>query len=258
LIAFLKSVAGVLAAPLAFAIFLAIVALIPKFLGRRRLAAGLVMCAITVAVAGSIPLVGDAILRPLEGRYAPLDERALKADEVSGIVVLGAYYRPWRDWPVTAVLNREGLMRIAEGVRLARRFPSAKLIVSGGFSPGGGEPSARGYERFALEMGIPAERIVVVDTPRDTAQEALAISAIAARLAPDRKFVLVTSASHMPRAMKLMERAGARPLPAPTGQRAGWGDWVFGRIVPSSGGLEKTEIALHEYAGLTAMALGLD
>jgi uncharacterized SAM-binding protein YcdF (DUF218 family) len=62
----------------------------------------------------------------------------------------------------------------------------------------------------------------------------------------------------MPRAMRLMQRAGQHPIPAPTGQRVG-GSLGTGphRWLPTSTGMRDTEIALHEYLGLAAIALGV-
>jgi len=61
----------------------------------------------------------------------------------------------------------------------------------------------------------------------------------------------VTSAYHMPRAVRLMQLAGAHPIPAPTGQLAPR-QLDFGALawIPRSGSLHKTERALHEYMGL--------
>ena len=72
-------------------------------------------------------------------------------------------------------------------------------------------------------------------------------------------FILVTSAYHMPRALWLMRRAGAHPVPAPVGQRAlGMDGELIAELIPGSMGLYKTEHALHEYIGLLAITLGLD
>jgi uncharacterized SAM-binding protein YcdF (DUF218 family) len=77
------------------------------------------------------------------------------------------------------------------------------LVVSGG-APLGSTPSAIGYARLARELGVDDSSIVVLDKAPDTAAEA---RDIASTLGPT-EFVLVTSAYHMPRAMKLMLRAG--------------------------------------------------
>jgi uncharacterized SAM-binding protein YcdF (DUF218 family) len=79
------------------------------------------------------------------------------------------------------------------------------------------------------------------------------------KLLGTKPFLLVTSAYHMPRAMLLMRRAGAEPIAASAGQRAFGATPISWRsFVPGAGGLGNTECALHEYAGLVAISMGLD
>jgi len=212
-----------------------------------------VVAAALVAYLGSLTAVGDLLLRPLEGQYAPLREDAA---ELVGkaIVVLGTGYAPRGAIPVTAALAEDGLVRLVEGIRLARRLDSSRLVVSGG-APSGSTPSAIGYARLARELGVDENSIIVLDKGPDTATEAREI----ARTLGSTEFVLVTSAYHMPRAMKLMLRAGCRPIAAPTAQQVGQPTVTpVTALLPNSVGLRKSERALHEYLGLTALAMRLD
>ena len=130
------------------------------------------------------------------------------------MVVLGSGYAPVDHIPVTAALNEDGLARIVEAVRISRQLHDARLVVSGGAFPGD-TPSAYGYARLAHDLGVDVPPTNVLGTPLDTGQEARAIAALIGRV----PFILVTSAYHMPRAMRLMLQAGLEPIPAPTGQR---------------------------------------
>jgi uncharacterized SAM-binding protein YcdF (DUF218 family) len=130
-----------------------------------------------------------------------------------------------------------------------RLLHGARLVVSGGASARQ-TPSAVGYSQFAVDLGIDAGSIVKLDQPLDTAEEA---SSVAALLGAE-PFILVTSAYHMPRAVRLMQLAGTHPIPAPTGQLTpehvdfdprGW--------IPRSSSLRKTECALHEYMGMAVI-----
>jgi uncharacterized SAM-binding protein YcdF (DUF218 family) len=127
------------------------------------------------------------------------------------------------------------------------------LVVSGGAPPGRVAP-ALGYAELARGLGVDEASLIVLSAALDTDAEARDVAA----LVNDEPFLLVTSAYHMPRAVRLMERAGAHPIPAPTGQRVNetaggrWRGWL-----PTSGGLRETERALHEYLGLAAIAVGL-
>jgi uncharacterized SAM-binding protein YcdF (DUF218 family) len=105
---------------------------------------------------------------------------------------------------------------------------------------------------LAADLGIERSALIVMDHALDTGQEATDITALLGR----SPFILVTSAYHMPRAMRLMQRAGANALPAPTGQLVHTQRWAerFG-VIPGSHGLRKTEAALHEYLGLASISL---
>ena len=170
---------------------------------------------------------------------------------VRDIVVLGSGYAPDNRIPVTGALDADGLARIVEGVRLAHSRPDSRLLVSGG-APPGFAPGARGYARLATEMGIDGASIVVMDRALNTEQEAAEVAAMMGQ----SPFILVTSAFHMPRAMRLMRAAGANPLPAPTGNLVHLRRDAEGiPLMPGSRGLRKTEAALHEYLGLAAAVL---
>jgi len=152
---------------------------------------------------------------------------------------------------VTAALNADGVARIMEGVRLARQLPGARLVVSGGLVRKG-EATAHGYASAARALGIEPGSIVVLDQARDTASEARDVAPVV----NSEPFYLVTTVDHMRRAMRLMERAGLHPIPAPASRGPVSIEWSG--LVPSSHGLRATELALHEYMGLAAIALGFD
>jgi uncharacterized SAM-binding protein YcdF (DUF218 family) len=245
----LKQLVGYLATPLMIALLISVVAVVFRARGRRRIAAALFACAAAVVCLASLVPVGEALLRPLESQYPPLRDDA-QLQGVGYIVVLGSSYVPRDHIPVTAALSEDGLFRIVEGLRLARRMPGVRLVVSGGAAPGF-TPGAFGYAKLAREFGIADTALVVLDRPLDTGEEARAVKALLGT-AP---FVLVTSAYHMPRAVRLMLREGTHPIPAPTGQRVG----ALGGagLRPSLAGMLDTEIALHEYVGLAALTLGI-
>jgi uncharacterized SAM-binding protein YcdF (DUF218 family) len=188
----------------------------------------------------------------LEALYPALDPRA-PVPQVSYVVVLGSDYTPDESLPATATIGRDALVRVVEGIRLARQLPEARLILSGGSVFPGREP-ARGYERLAVTLGMDAHAIIVMDRAVDTAGEARDI----AMFLGSKPFLLVTAASHMPRAMRLLRDIGARPIPAPTAHitrrddRFQWGDFF-----PRTSAIRTTEMALHEYVGLSAVAFGL-
>jgi uncharacterized SAM-binding protein YcdF (DUF218 family) len=249
---FLKQVVGMLAQPLTVAVIIAVIGLIVRLGGKRKLVPWLLATAGCVAYLGATPVFGDALLGPLERSYPPFREDTRLPRSVSHLMVLGSSYQPRGGVPITAALDDEGLIRAVEGIRLVRKLAIPHLILSGGAPPGQSRP-ADGYFMLARSLGIDPDSCIILGDSLDTADESRAV----ASLLGSAPFVLVTSAAHMPRAMRLMRRAGANPIPAPTGQRASGRAGVdLRRGLPSASGLRKTERALHEYVGLLALRLG--
>jgi uncharacterized SAM-binding protein YcdF (DUF218 family) len=247
-----RGVAGVLAMPLLCALLIGASAGVLHVCGRKRAAKWAMVAALAVAYGGSTAILGDALLRPLERVYAPLrEDQAMPA--VGYIVVLGSDYSPRDGISVTAALDGDALVRIVEGVRLFRKMGGAHLVVSGG-APMASAAPALGYARLARDLGIEEGSLIVMDHALDTRAEARDVQMLLGK----SPFILVTSAYHMPRAVRLMTGAGAQPVPAPTGQLANsWARENWRGLLPSSNGLRKTERAMHEYLGLAALLAGI-
>lgn len=247
-----KNLIHLLVMPLPLSLICAAMAAIFRIRGFRRSAWCLLAAAAAIIYLSSMSVVGDALLGPLESKYAGLSQSE-PATAAAYVVVLGSSYSPRDGVPVTAAIADDGLARIVEGVRIFRRLPGARLVVSGG-APNGGSPSAIGYALLARDLGVDAAALDILDQPIDTNEEAQAL----AKLIGSKSFILVTSAYHMPRAVRLMQRIGLQPIPAPTGQSVGMpADVDWRRFVPTSAGLRKTERAIHEYLGLFAAAGGI-
>jgi uncharacterized SAM-binding protein YcdF (DUF218 family) len=196
--------------------------------------------------------VPNGLLAGLEERFEPLypRERLVAATTGAGrrpkwIVVLGSGHTFDRRLPPAAQLSASALPRVVEGVRLYRELPGVKLVVSG--APGAPVKHAEVMAAAARAFGVPAEDIVVDVSAWDTADEARAMKA---RIGPDA-FLLVTSASHMQRAVLLFRKVGLDPIAAPTDHlgldRSGL---VIGDFLPNAGALWESDRATHEYLGI--------
>lgn len=245
-----KQLIGFLATPLMIALVLAAAAGTCRMFARRKIAIWLLIFSSAVVYLGAIPLVSNALLGHLERRYAPLQDSALPSVEF--VVVLGDGYTPHDGVPITAALDEDGLARVTEGIRLARRIRGARLVVSGG-SPPDLSPPALGYALLAREFGFGDSSLILLDRALDTGAEAKSVFSLLGAT----PFILITSAYHMPRAMRLMQKAGAHPIPAPTGQRVNESaPGGLHSVLPTADGLRKTDRALHEYLGLAAISAG--
>lgn len=181
-----------------------------------------------------------------------LDPCLPEPENIEAVVVLAAGWRPDPDWPISSQLNVSSAIRLFEGVRLAIALPETRLILSGGSrKPGRRPPVAHGLAQAARDLGIAEARMLLVDTPLDTGQEARAVADV---LPPESRFLLVTTAAHMPRAVAHFQRAGLFPIPAPTQRRTRRSD--LGNVLnwrPSASHLAMAETAWHEYLGLLAL-----
>lgn len=211
-----------------------------------------------VAVAGVLALVllswapvADRLLGPIEARYPPVHSWP-ETPSVSAVVVLGGGYQPNQPWVVTGQLSEASVNRLLEGLRLWHLSPSEPLLVVTGASRYVGiEPMARAYERVARDMAVPDSQLHVLDTPTDTGEEAKAVAKL---LGEGASVLLVTSASHMPRAMVYFQQAGLNPIAAPTHYLALRDDVAtVGYWMPAARHLQKSERAIYEWLGMRAV-----
>lgn len=205
--------------------------------GKRLIVASAVLFLTTGYDLYTAPLLGS-----LEGPHRPLvsaDVHAM-APAPAAVLVLGSGYRAEDELPPNDRLSANGLARLIEGIRLLRMLPEARLIVSDGLGQG------QSLADTAAFLGVARERIAIEPRSRDTADEA----ALLRPLVGNAPFLLVTSASHMRRAMGLFQKQGLRPVAAPTDFVAPGSGFTAADLVPSAGNFTRTDAALHEWIGL--------
>ena len=130
---------------------------------------------------------------------------------VEYILVLGNGHVVDDDISPISELSRAAVMRLTEGIRIYRMYPGAKLILSG-YKGGTSVSHARMMARVALSLGVNKSDILLLESARDTHEEAIqTLNSVG-----NKTLVLVTSASHMPRAMTEFKKLGMNPTPAPT------------------------------------------
>lgn len=160
----------------------------------------------------SLQPVADKMLKPIENTYPTWRGGEL----VSYVVVLGGGYTWNPEWAPSSNLINNSLPRLAEGVRLWQANPGAKMIFTGARAMTNSVSTAEAGARVAESLGVPRSQIITLDEPKDTEEEAQAV----AKAIGQQPFLLVTSASHLPRAMIFFRNAGLHPIPAPANQLA--------------------------------------
>jgi len=216
-------------------------------MGRLFIVAG-----IALFLALSQNAVGDALLRPLETKFAamhdPLKLKFARNDRnpPRWIVVLGGGYRTDSVLPPTSRLTPSSLNRLIEGIRIYRTLSDSKLLLSGGGFLGG-TAEAEGMRQVALSLGVDGQKIRIEEHSRNTRDQAVLIR----KIVGNDGIILVTSASHMPRAFMMFQKEGMDPFPAPADHLVSKSHYsTLIRIVPSAGALMKSRRAFYEYFAL--------
>jgi uncharacterized SAM-binding protein YcdF (DUF218 family) len=225
--------------------------LLLRFTKKHRMGKILLLVGLGGWFLSSISPVANALVRPLEKAYPLLLPKASEPSTTLSdgsiaprwIVVLGGGNMEVPAFASIQQLSSSSVARLTEGIRLQRLLPESRLLLSGG------TVHSRLLADSAASLGVPRERVTLNADVLDTADE---VQALRANLGAER-FVLVTSAMHMPRAMALCRKAGMNPIAAPTdyaGDYEPWSSRQLPDLVSSARAELHIERALHEYLGL--------
>ncbi len=242
----LKKIVGTVLLPLTLSVALMVAGVAFLFIRRERAGRILAASGMLVLIVFSFRTVPYLLLKPLESAYKPCavdSSAALPA--VKWIVVLGGGHNANQLLPSSNRISAISLTRLVEGIRLEKRIPGAKLVLSGGDSFGG-ETDADLMAELARVLGVEPGSIVVERGSLDTEDQADSIRSIVKR----DPFALVTSAWHMPRAMMVFRNAGTDPIPAPTDYLIKNAPVTVRNFYPTIEGLEESGTALREYLAM--------
>ena len=214
----------------------------------RRNGAWLMMASIVLLAIGGWSPLGNILIQPLEERFPPWNASHGPPD---GIIVLGGAINP----EVSAERNEPQVNEAAERVlafaALARRYPKARLVYSGGSGRLINDEAREADQVVQLleRFGISGTRVEIERRSRNTAENAAFTMALV-QPKPGERWLLITSAAHMPRAIGIFRKIGFPVEAYPVDWRTGGGgaDLVpFDRI---SRGLPRLDVATREWVGL--------
>jgi uncharacterized SAM-binding protein YcdF (DUF218 family) len=218
--------------------------------GRRFVTIG----AVLLLIAGLSPL-GNLLILPLEDRFPRADIEAPPTP--TGFIILGGADDRLVGKARQAPALNEAAERMVEAAMLARRFPDAKIAFSGGDAgilyKSGSE--AEGAENLLTALGVPQDRLLLEAKSRDTYENALFLKEELLRvgeLGPGKRWLLITSAYHMPRAMGVFRMAGFDMQAWPVDYRTRGRDDLTRPFDKVSEGLRRVDVASREWAGLLA------
>lgn len=208
--------------------------------------------ALAFLIFGSGPF-GGFLVGALERRFPAYV--AEKGPPPDGIIVLGGTIGEMEVAPgVWQVAMNDGSERLTEGIALARRFPQARFVFTGGKAAllGQERSEAEATRRLWASIGFPVERVTFEDQSRNTVENAVNTAALV-RPKPGQRWLLVTSGYHMPRSIGIFRKAGFDVIAAPVDYRTS-----FRRIsIPreAAAGLASLDLGAREWIGLVAYFL---
>ena len=226
---------------------IAVVLMATRFAGFGRKLAATTL--VLLALAAFSPL-GNLLLYPLESRFPPWDPSRGAPD---GIIVLGGSV----DTDLSAAHQTPAVLHAADRLlapaALARRFPNARIVFTGGSANlVATDAKEADYSVPILEStGIAKERLIVERESRNTYENAIFTKRLAGPK-PGERWLLVTSAYHMPRSMGIFRKAGFEVEAYPVDWRMGGRDDLFSFTNVGADGLGRTDVAMREWIGLLA------
>ena len=217
-------------------------------LGRAVASAGFVL----LLVAGFSPL-GNLLIEPLEQRFA---RPAAPPAGISGIILLGGFEDGLVSRARGSLAVNEAAERVMETLLLSRALPEAKVIFSGGVASillqdeDGGDAVAS----YLRQAGVASERIVIERDSRNTYENAIFTRELV-KPKPGDRWLLVTSAFHMPRSMGIFRQAGYDVVAWPVDYRTRGAADFLRPFDSGTQGLERIDTAVKEWIGLVAYRL---
>jgi len=193
----------------------------------------------------------EALIRVLEDKYAP---PSTNLSGYAGMVVLGGAFKlpdgRRHDLPA---LGRAG-DRVVAPLPIVSHYRHMRIVFTGGDGSvlNAGEAESEVAKVFFANMGLDMSRVLFESRSRNTFENATLgrdLPGIDIR----QPWLLVTSASHMPRALATFQKAGWNVAPYPVDYYSAHKTrWLSYSLMQ---GIEAWEIVLHEYVGRVAYRL---
>ena len=241
-----------LASPINLLLFGALIGVVLSYGRRARFGRALALAAILALIAAAMLPLGALMIAPLENRFP---DPPANMSPPTGIIVLGGAIDDATSAARGQTIFDEGGARITKAVILAKRYPQARVVYTGGSAsliPSTSSTEALRAKNLMAAMGVEPGRIAIEEKSRNTEENARFTAAIV-HPDPSQRWVIVTSAFHMPRAMGVFEKAGFHAIAYPVAfyTLGRWHDDLR-LIFDPVRNLRVFELAIHEWIGLAA------
>ncbi|MEN8302632.1 MAG: ElyC/SanA/YdcF family protein [Campylobacterota bacterium] len=187
----------------------------------------------------SYPPFSNFLVQNLENQYPKYDYK----EDIKYIQVLGSGHNTDEMQPISSHVSDSGTKRVLEGVIIHKQIANSKIIFTG-YEGKTDTATAVMNSRLALALKVDKKDMIINGAPKDTKEEAL----FTKTLVGSEPFVLVTSATHMPRSMMLFKSLGLNPIAAPTAYyKSEFKGWLR---APNTSSFKTSTTAMHEYIGI--------
>ena len=197
----------------------------------------------------SNPFITDEFVRAYEERNQPFSQLTEQYDVA---IILGGFsnYDPDQD----LVQFHSSTDRLSEGIRFYKTGKAKKIMISSGsgqiMRPD--EKEALYIKDFLISIGIPEKDLIIESESKNTKENAENSAVILNEGFKNGKFVLITSASHMPRAKRCFTKAGVVVTPYSVDQQAGPRKFLLDHLfIPSVDSLARWQMLIKEWIGFT-------
>jgi uncharacterized SAM-binding protein YcdF (DUF218 family) len=184
------------------------------------------------------PPISNMLIKGLEDGHS----RYAYKEKIRYIHVLGSGHKVDREQPLSSQIGSASIKRVIEGIVIHKKIKNSKLIFTG-YEGITDIPNATVNANLAILLGVKKSDIIEGIKPKDTKEEAIFVE----RIVGDEPFVLVTSATHMSRALAIFHSIGLYPIPAPTNFHKKKS--ITFLSLPNENSLLLSKIAIHEYIG---------
>ncbi len=187
----------------------------------------------------SYPPFSNYLISNLENQYPKYNYKS----DIEYIHILGNGHNTDISQPLSSQISDGGIKRDLEGIIIHKRVKNSTIIFTG-YAGNTNIPNAIMNSKLAQLLGVDKKDMIINPNPKDTREEAIFTKSIVGT----KPFVLVTSATHMPRSIMLFRSLGLNPIPAPTNF---YKNEFKGYLrTPNIYSFYKSKIAIHEYIGI--------